>query len=453
VRRLTSFFFLAAVFCVTFEKIHWNFVGSVGIADVLALCFLGLFVLGSRGRVPKTSAVVLGFFAVFLIAYLAGYFNIADHDSEIQFVKGMVKWLIHFAFLATSIAWLSRRGRDYYWRTWKWLTAGMVVNAAYGIAQLLDARRGGNLDALVLSPLTGGASQINIYGGVNGAQIYRPNAITGDPNHLGIMLVVPLLVLTPLYLRLERGHPLRRRLAWTIGFLLLVELLTLSRSGLLGLLVGGLILGFPYRRYLYRKELLYPVGAVAAVLLAVAITRLHYVEVLVKSRVQTGGGSTNTHLQIYSFIPQILHSHPLLGLGLNTFSVYYEAVTGKSNWGPHSYYVSLLVETGLVGTVLFGVFLVWVFRRLGAARRLGRGLAAVRDPLAARVRPLAWGCTAALAGTLASNAFYLTMQFYYFFAFVALCLAIPVVFSRPEAFAAEPARSRSPEATAVFSVA
>ena len=58
-----------------------------------------------------------------------------------------------------------------------------------------------------LSPLTGGASQINVYGAINGANVYRPNALTGDPNHLGIMLIVPLLVLTPLYLRLERGPP------------------------------------------------------------------------------------------------------------------------------------------------------------------------------------------------------------------------------------------------------
>ena len=128
----------------------------------------------------------------------------------------------------------------------------------------------------------------------------------------------------------------------------------------------------------------------------------------------------------------MLHTDPLFGLGLNTFSVYYEFVTGKSNWGPHSFYVALIVETGLVGAALFGVFIFWVFRRLGQARALGRALAAARDPLAARVRPLAWGCTAALAGTLAANAFYLTMQFYYFYAFTALALAIPVVFARDE---------------------
>ena len=36
-RKLTSFFFLASLFCVTFEKIHWSFAGTVSLADVLAI--------------------------------------------------------------------------------------------------------------------------------------------------------------------------------------------------------------------------------------------------------------------------------------------------------------------------------------------------------------------------------------------------------------------------------
>jgi O-antigen ligase len=154
--------------------------------------------------------------------------------------------------------------------------------------------------------------------------------------------------------------------------------------------------------------------------------------VLLRTRVSTSGGSESAHFAVYSFVPQILHSHPLFGLGLNTFSVYYEFVTGKSNWGPHSYFVAAIVETGLVGAVLFGLFIVWVFARLKRARLLGRALTAARDPLAARVRPLAWGFTAALAGTIAANAFYLTMQFYYFYALLALALTVPVVFARRE---------------------
>src|SRR4029453_12495123 len=146
--------------------------------------------------------------------------------------------------------------------------------------------------------------------------------------------------------------------------------------------------------------------------------------VVIGARFETGGRSESAHFQVYDFVPQVLHSHPLFGLGLNTFSVYYEFVTGKSNWGPHSFYVALVVETGLVGTVAFFLFLRYLFVRLRAARALGRRLADVL------VLPLAWGLTAALAGTLAANLFYLTMVFYYFYALAVLALALPIVFAR-----------------------
>ncbi|HZU20780.1 MAG TPA: O-antigen ligase family protein [Gaiellaceae bacterium] len=432
-RRVTSFLFLASVFCVTFEKVHWNVAGTVSLADVLAILFLVAFATGTRRwRVPVTTAALLGFFACFLLVYLVGYFDLSDSDALAQWAKGLTKWLIHFAFLAAAVVWLSRRGQRYFWRTLGWFSAGLVVNALYGVLQLLDARRGGNLDATLLSPITGGASQINIYGAINGANVYRPNAMTGDPNHLGIMLIVPLLVLTPLYLRLEKGHRMRKWLMLTIGFLLVVEATTLSRSGLLGLGVGALILAVPYRRYLRTPQLLVPIGVAIAILVGIVLSNRSFFTTVLKSRVQTSGASESAHFSVYGFVPQVLHVDPLFGLGLNTFSVYYEFVTGKTNWGPHSYYVALIVETGLVGTALFALFIFWVFRRLHAARALGRRLAAARDPLAARVRPLAWGCTAALAGTLAANAFYLTMQFYYFYAFVALALSIPVVFAARE---------------------
>jgi O-Antigen ligase len=428
-RGLTSFFFLATVFCCTFEKVHWSFGGAVSLADVLAICFLAAFAVLTRPRMPRTTVLLLGFFAAFVLVDLIGFYNLETSDALSQFVKGFIKFLIHFAFLAAAVAWLWRRGARYYWRALGWFCGGVAVNAAYGVVQLLVARGGGNLDAQVLSPITGGASQINVYGAVEGSKVYRPNALTGDPNHLGIMLIIPLLVLTPLYLRLERGHRLRRRLALLIAFLFAVELATLSRSGLLGLGVGAIVLAFPYRRYLRSKALLAPIAGAVAVLGVVVLTRLHFFEVVIRSRFNTSGGSQSAHFQVYDFVPQILHSHPLFGLGLNNFSIYYEFVTGKSNWGPHSFYVSLIVETGVVGAALFAAFLVWVFARLRSARRLGRRLTQLRDPLAARVRPLAWGMTAALAGTMAANAFYLTMQFYYFYAFLAFALAVPLVFA------------------------
>jgi O-antigen ligase len=428
--RVAGFFLLATLFCVTFEKLHWNVAGELAISDVMTVLFLLTFALTSRGPMPRTTAIVLGFFAAFLLVYLLGFFNLDSKQALDQFTKGMVKFVLHFLFLAAGVSYLVQRGRGFYLRALGWFSAGLVANCVYGVLQLLAARAGHNLDKTVLSPLTGGASAINVYGSVGGSSVYRPNALTGDPNHLAVMLDVPLLVLLPLYLRLERGHRLKRPLAVALGFMLILLLATLSRSGALGLGVGLLVLAVPYRRYLRTRALLAPLAGVALVLGYVLYSRWHFFSVVLRSRVQTGGASSSAHFAVYDFIPQVVHSHPLLGLGLNTFSVYYEFVTGKSNWGPHSFWVALIVETGLVGLLLFVVFLRYVFVRLRAARVLGRLLDAARDPDGARVRPLAWGMTAALTGTMAANFFYLTMTFYYFYAFVALALALPVVFAR-----------------------
>lgn len=434
--RLLDGLFLLTLLTVTFEKVRWTFAGTVTFSDISALVFLAAYALGMPGRArrpqPRTLAIVLVFFAVLLLVYLAGYFNLESGDATKQFSKGIVKWAIHFLFLAAGVALLARRGPRFYWRCLGWFCGGLVVNCGYGILQLLVAQAGGNLDALFLNRITGGASAINLYGIVNGASVYRPNALTGDPNHLGIMLVVPLLVLTPLWLRMERSNPWYRRLPWLIASMLIVEIATLSRSGLLGLLLGVLVLLVPYRRKFRSGQLLKPLGAVVLVLAVVVASRAHFFWVVLRTRVGAGSSdkSASVHFSVYDFIPQVLHSQPLFGLGLNTFSVFYQEVTGKTNWGPHSFYVALIVETGLIGTVVYAAFLWFVFARLHALRQLGARLAAAGNPLAARVRPLGWGLTAALAATMLSNVFYLTMQFYYFYAFVALVLAAPVVFGR-----------------------
>jgi O-antigen ligase len=428
--RLLDALLLGTLFVATFEKVHWNVAGTVGINDVLTILFLVAFGLIERRPAPRTSIVVLGFFTAFLLVYLFGYFGIETKQGLDQFGKGMVKFVIHFLFLAAAVDVLVRRGTRFYWRAFGWFTAGFVVNGIYGILQLLAARAGHNLDHTLLAPLTGGASSINIYGAVNGASIFRPNALTGDPNHLGVMLDIPLLALTPVYLRLPSGHRWKWPLAAVLAFLLLVLLATLSRSGVLGLGVGVLVLAIPYRRFVWSRALLVPLTLLGALLAYVVHSRAHFFDVVIRSRIQTGGASTSAHFGVYDFIPQVLHMQPLLGLGLNNFSVYYEFVTGKTNWGPHSFWVAVVVESGLVGLLVWILFMRYLYVRLLAARRLGRLLDRLRQPEGARVRPLAYGLTAALTGTIAANFFYLTMQFYYFYAFAAFVLALPVVYAR-----------------------
>jgi O-antigen ligase len=426
--RIVTGLFFASLFVATFEKVHWGSTGAVGINDIATILFLIAYVVTERRPFPRTSAIVLGFFAAFALVYLGGYWNIETKQGLDQFAKGMVKFVIHWAFVVAAIGYLAQRGERFFWRALGWFTVGFVANAVYGILELGSALAGHNLDNLVLSPLTGGASKINVFGAIGGQNIYRVNALTGDPNHFGVMLVIPLLMLTPVYLRLQRGHRLKLLLAVVLAFLLLVDIATLSRSGGVGLIVGALVLVVPYRRFFRTRQFLVPLGALAVLLLGVLYTHKHFFSVLLRERVSTQGSSANAHFAVYGFIGDVLHMHPLLGLGDNNFSVYYEFVTGKTNFGAHSYWVAVIVESGLLGLLLWIVFLRYVFVRLRAARLLGRVLDRLGDAQGPHVRPLAYGMTAALIGTIAANFFYLTMQFYYFYAFLAFALALPAVF-------------------------
>ncbi|HYX88281.1 MAG TPA: O-antigen ligase family protein [Gaiellaceae bacterium] len=437
--RLTSFLFLFALFCSTFENVAWGGAESstLYIADIPAALFVVAFAVewfrsGERW-IPGAAAVLIVFLAAFLLVDLIGFFNMETKQALDQFGKGIAKWLVHFLFVVAGVVYLANRSRGYFWRAFGWFTAGVTVNAIYGIFQLLAAEAGHNLDAVMLEPITRVQSHINVYGGVAGHNVYRTKGLTRDPNHLAIMLLVPLLVLIPLYLRLERGHPYRKLLAVLIPFLLVVDATTLSRSGALGLAVGLLVLVLVYGRQLLSRALVAPLAVFALPVAYLVWTRRHFFDVVLHSRLSGGHRSVGIHFQVYDFVPQVLHMHPLFGLGYNNFSVYYEFVTGKTNWGPHSYFVALLVEGGLVGTAVTLVFLLYVFRRLARGLQVGRFLGAAGDPLTRLVRPLGWGLTAALAATIAANSFYLTMPFFYFFVLVMLAVALPTVFARPVA--------------------
>lgn len=435
--RVVDGLLLATVFVITFAKVRWT-VGNadVNISDITAslfvVAFLAIRIEQADARLPRASLVLGAFFATLALVYLIGFFNLDTAADRDQFFKGFVKFVIHFSFLTAAVAHLSRRSEGFYWKALGWFIAGLTANSLYGLLQLgLAETSGGNLDQILLSPI--GSYQrggINIFGAVDGANVYRTNALTGDPNHLGIMLIIPLLIILPLYLRLERGHRLRAPLGLVLAFLAFIELTTLSRSGMLGLAAGLLVLALPYRHRLVSIRFLAPLVALLVVVGAIVSQRTSFFESVLRSRTSFGGNSSRVHIEIYELLPPVLDQHPFFGLGLNTFSTFFEFVTGRTNFGPHSYYVSLLTETGIIGTAVFAAFIVYLFVRLGALRALGRALNRAGDNLAARVSPLAWGMTAALVGTLVANAFYLTLQFHYFFVFSMLIVAAPIVFAR-----------------------
>jgi O-antigen ligase len=453
---------LLALVVVTWQKLAWNVLGRVSLADVVESLFVAALVasrLARRDRrLPPAAVAAAGFGLVFLVVFLAGFGNM-DTDAEVaQWTKGLTKWLIHFAFLLAGVAHLVRRGPGLLVPALAAFVGGLVVNAGYAILQLgAQAGAGLNLDRLLLEPFFPGAatSGANLYGRVAGVtsqgvqsstSVYRGTGLLEDPNHLGVMLCVPVCVLLALALGARDGVLARRRreLAALTTALVLVLLLTQSRSGLLGLAAGLLVLAVPFRRQLLSPAVLAPVVVVGALLAVAALDRRAYVEQVVRSRLETNANGTNTHLAVYRMIPDAIEEHPALGLGLNTFSVLYEFETGRPGFGPHSFFVSVLTETGLLGAAVHAAFIAWIGSR---ARRL----LLAPDAHGGAVRALGWGLLAALAATLAGNTFYLTMTFAYWYTFALLVVAAAAVLARAPAGAL--ARARPPRLAAATQTA
>ena len=430
---------LATLVVTTWHKLHWSpGAGDVTLEDILATAFVALFVvdrcLRRDARIHRVALGLLLAMAVLEAVYLGGYFALENSEQLSQYAKGMVKFALHFGFLVCGTQYVIDRGERLLRRTIGAFVLGLALNCAYGVAQLAaQVGAGVNLDKRLIGPLTfgqGSLGGINVYGQTTAVEsgsyvslgVYRVNALALDPNHLGIMLCVPILLLLPFALRAGVRSRQGLVLAGLLAFFVFVEVLTLSRSGLLGLACGLLVLAWPLRRQLLQPRFLAPLAG-ALGLLAVALASSSYVRQVFRSRVTLSDNSAKVHFQFFDLVQPVLDAHPVFGLGLNTFSVYYQFLTGKTNWGPHSFYIALLDETGLVGACVFAAFLAWVGIRLAVILRASRALERHGDPEAGEWRALAIGLSAGLTATLVANVFYLTMQFYYFYGLVLIVAA------------------------------
>ena len=450
-RRLTLLdaLMLSALVLAAWQKWSWAPFGRITLAEFVELAFVVVWLLDRLlrrdRRIPGTTAVLLGFGLCFVAVYLAGYANIDTREGVEQWTKGLAKWGVFFSFAIVASAHLIRRGPALWWAALGAFIAGFLGNAAYGTVQLgLLSATGVNLDTTILDPIFGGAktqglallgrvTNVDQFGGTTSTAVYRLTGFGEDPNHFGVLVNMPLMILLALVVRVRSGWLAEKRtwLAAAATFLFLAQLLSQSRSGLLGCTVGLLVLALAFRRQLWRRELLIPVLVLALAGGLIVVAKRDQLQQVLDSRLQTGDRSSKIHTDLYDLIPPVLEAHPALGLGLNNFAVYYEFQTGKTDFGPHSFYIAVLTETGLIGGALYLAFIAWIVSRLLVLLRAGRARAQVPDD-DGTVPAIGWGMASALAAILSGNLFYLTMIFNVHYTFLLLLLTAPVVLAPEE---------------------
>ena len=242
-----------------------------------------------------------------------------------------------------------------------------------------------------------GASEIELQHGGRLAT-NRAQAIFAHPNVLAFFLILslgPALALT------ARAAPVRRILMVVCAVAAMGGLtLTLARGGIIGAAVSLIVLLAwpPFRR------IAVPLLAILAIAVTFNFNSIQEAKevTLVRERLSTitspGGVQENTRFGIWRKSLPMVAERPWLGVGEGNYSKASPGfglldIGGLHYDHAHNTFLTIAIETGLIGLALFVLFL-W-----SAARSALRALRARQS----RMFPLALGMTAALCGLLVTS--------------------------------------------------
>lgn len=368
------------------------------------------------------------------------------HDSwqrlQLSRHKGVLSLAVVFVlWLAISLAWAQDPGRGVtiLASASEVVLLLMLVATTPSAPSHLRTVAAGFVAGAMLSALIGivghaaGAAMVDSEGRLQGA--------AGDPNFFAAQMVAGIALAIGL---IASGRRFAPRLLLTAALLPLAYgiIASESRGGLVALIATGIAALVIFHRQ--RAQILLVVVGVAAVM-GIWLTNNHSAWERVTSASQDRGSGRE---DLWTIALRVYDSHPILGVGLNNFSVYAPRYTRQpgtltgvrhveTGRGVHNAYLSLLTETGVVGVALF-------VGLTGAVVVIGvRG--AQRFELAGEQRAalLARASAVALAGMLSAAFFLSDAEDKRIWVLMALCLASAGVARSTASLASSPAAPRS----------
>jgi len=251
----------------------------------------------------------------------------------------------------------------------------------------------------------------------------RIQATLLEPLYLANFLIIPLCLFAALFL----SNQIKTKWYWLALFFILVLtvfILTIARSGYLGLAAGLLvIILFRVKSYFsLKKQIFVVIVLVFTGLACLGLLGNSYKLFLAHGQAPLQGdeeaSSAERKMTIKKGLAAYL-SQPILGIGLGNYGPYFANYPSKmpaSGWQTvNNQYVEILAEMGLVGAVFFGIFLLAILARSWLA------FWQTKDQFLSAVL---LGLTAALVGILVQFYFFSTLYIVYIWFLLGLLVAI-----------------------------
>lgn len=209
----------------------------------------------------------------------------------------------------------------------------------------------------------------------------------GKSNYLAAFFVL-IIPITIGYLFHTKSKPLKYFLVFTLAFMSFALILTLSRGGILALLIALIIL---FSKIIKTRTLIPFLLVFFLVAMVVLLNPLTYVLIDRISSIETSG-SYFSRINFYRDVWYTFLKHPITGVGFGNLGYYAQFVLSvDSSSSAHNIVLGILGETGIVGAffyfTLVGVFL----------RKVYVGFKTEKDE---SVKILRWSFLAAFTGAL-----------------------------------------------------
>lgn len=328
--------------------------------EVTILVTLGVYaltILSNRAPVPRRTPLDLPI-ALFLVAGVIGIAVAPDQRSALGIFRAYLVEPVAVYYVSTAVLAADRSARGF--------LAGWAIGAALfagiEIVTFWLAVRSGSLD------IGHAAAAFNI----------NPNSVS--------LYLDPLIATAAAFTLFGRGTE-RLLTAALLGLLVVADIATLSRGGLLALGLLGLIV------FMSMSDIRVRVAAVLSAAIGIAaIWQLSAVRLRILNLFEDPTGPLYTREHVWKVSLQMLHDHPVFGAGISgyqTVAAPYRAVDVYNVPEPyaHNIFLSTWSEVGLLGLFAF----VWLLAAL-----IVQPWRAIKRAAGIQV-PLLWGTGAAFA--------------------------------------------------------
>ncbi len=237
------------------------------------------------------------------------------------------------------------------------------------------------------------------------------------------------MLLTLAMLQFINSKRLSERLFWggLIGLFSLGLYLSFGRAGWISFIVAMLVIGL----LRYRKLLLIlPVVLIFAILLVPAISQ-RFSDISVAALTDRNSSTLGARIEVWKGAIDIAKDHIILGVGYGVGRYVVGDYLGQYSWMIHNDYLSVLLETGIIGVIMFvlwqghwlySIFVVFKNSKYDYDKILTLAILAI--------------FVASLVSRMTDNSLQDSYRLYFLSALVAAALALPRVRSNEEAKAA-----------------